>query len=85
MNIYIGGTERLDNPEPIGQKGENGKTTRLKGNKEMVYAVQRRRRASVIPTSLVSNSYRPTAVVRVKARRSQLQAERNLGTREGGK
>lgn len=46
-----------------------------------LYAFQIRRRASVIPTSLVSNSYRPTAVVRVKARRSQLQRELNLGTR----
>lgn len=50
-----------------------------------LYAFQIRRRASVIPTSLVSNSYRPTAVVRVKARRNQLQNELNLGTRHGRK
>lgn len=40
-----------------------------------LYAFQIRRRASVTPTSFVSNSYRPTAVVRVKARRSHLHRE----------
>ena len=39
------------------------------------YAFQILLTASVTPTSFVSNSYRPTAVVRVKARRSQLHRE----------
>jgi len=73
FDIYIGGTpdqnKRNQNPFQM----------------TPLYAFQIRRRASVIPTSLVSNSYRPTAVVRVNPRRSQFKSEWNLGTRCGRK
>ena len=50
-----------------------------------VYAFHTLLTASVTPTSFVSNSYNPTAVERVKIRRSQLQSARDLGTRCWGK
>lgn len=50
-----------------------------------VYAFQILRSPSVIPTSFVSSSYNPTAVVKVVRRRSQLQRARVLGTRCLGK
>lgn len=61
--------ERLDLEQKKTTKNDPFQTT------TSLYAFQIRRRASVTPTSFVSNSYRPTAVVRVKARRSQLHRE----------
>lgn len=61
-DIYIGGTPDQN------KRNQNPFQTPL-------YAFQIRRRASVTPTSLVSNSYRPIAVVKVNARRSHWQRE----------
>ena len=52
---------------------------------DFVYAVHTLLIASVIPTSFVSNSYNPTATVRVAARRPHLNKARVFGTRYSGK
>lgn len=52
---------------------------------DFVYAVHTLLIASVIPTSFVSNSYNPTATVKVAARRPHLNNASVLGTRYSGK
>lgn len=53
--------------------------------RRLVQAVHTRLIPSVIPTSLVSNSYRPTAVAKVAIRRVHISDVRVLGTRFFGK
>lgn len=93
LYAYVGihGTEDNFMERNRNKNEKGGKKIVYQGTKQAeiqdiyIYAFQILLRASVTPTSLVSNSYRPTAVARVKPRRSQFKKAEVLGTRHGRK